>query len=56
MYLYLFRPKHHRDHALWLSGLCALVNQDGAELHLSQARVTSPNTGTAYNISILDKK
>lgn len=56
MYLYLLGSQHHGHHTLWLGGLGALVNQDGAELHLGQTRVTSPNAGTTDNISILDNK
>lgn len=53
---YLLGAQHHRDHTLWLSGLGALINQDGAELHLGQTGVTSANTGAADHISILDKR
>lgn len=56
VYVYLLSSQHHRDHTLWLSGLGALVNQDGAELHLGQTRITSPNAGTTDNISILHKE
>ena len=51
--VYLFGPQHHRDHALGLRGLCALVDQDGAELHLGQAGVPGAHTGAADHISIL---
>lgn len=34
MCVYLFGSQHHRDHTFWLGGLGALVNEDGAELHL----------------------
>lgn len=51
--VYLFGSQHHRDHTLWLGGLSALINEDGAKLHLGQTRVTSSNAGTADDVSIL---
>lgn len=54
--MYLLGSQHHRHHTLWLSGLGALINQDGAELHLGQTRITSPDAGTTDNISILKNK
>lgn len=54
--IYLLSSKHHRHHTFWLSGLGALINQDGTKLHLGQARVTSTNAGTTDNICILRKK
>lgn len=50
---YLFGPEHHWHHALGLRGLCALINEDGAKLHLSQARVTRTHTCAADHICIL---
>ncbi len=50
---YLFGPEHHRHHALGLRGLCALIDEDGAKLHLSQARVTRTHTCAADHICIL---
>ena len=50
---YLLGPKHHGHHALRLRGLGALVDEDGAELHLSQPRVPSTNTRAADHIRIL---
>lgn len=52
---YLFGSQHHRDHTLRLSGLSALINEDGAKLHLGQSRVTSSNAGTADDVSILNQ-
>lgn len=54
--IYLLSSKHHRHHTFWLSGLGALINQDGTKLHLGQARVTSSNAGTTDNICILRGK
>lgn len=51
--VYLFGSQHHRDHTLGLGGLSALINEDGAKLHLGQTRVTSSNAGTADDVSIL---
>lgn len=51
---YLFGPEHHWHHALGLRGLCALINEDGAELHLSQARVTRTHTRAADHVCILE--
>lgn len=56
VFVYLLGSEHHGHHTLWLGGLGALINQDGAELHLGQARVTGPDTGTTDNISILQKQ
>ncbi len=53
---YLFGPEHHWHHALGLRGLCALIDEDGAELHLSQARVTRTHTCAADHICILRNK
>lgn len=53
--VYLLSSQHHGHHALWLSGLGALIDQDGAELHLGQAGVSSPDTGAADHISVLEK-
>lgn len=53
---YLFGPEHHWHHALGLCGLCALIDEDGAELHLSQARVTRTHTCAADHICILRNK
>ncbi len=50
---YLFGPEHHWHHALGLRGLCALIDEDGAKLHLSQARVTRTHTCAADHICIL---
>lgn len=52
---YLLGPKNHRHHALRLSGLGALINKDGTELHLGQPWVTSTHTGAADDICILEK-
>lgn len=52
---HLLGPKDYRHHALRLSGLGALVNEDGTELHLGQPRVTSTHTCAAYDICILGK-
>lgn len=54
--MYLLGSQDHRHHTLRLSGLGALINQDGAELHLGQARITSPDTGAADHVSILDNR
>lgn len=51
--VYLFGSQHHRDHTLGLGGLSALINEDGAKLHLGQTRVTGSNAGTADDVSIL---
>lgn len=52
---HLLGPEDHRHHALRLSGLGALVNEDGTELHLGQPRVTSTHTRAADDICILRK-
>ena len=44
------------DHAFWLRGLRALVNQHRAELHLGKARVTSTHSSAANHICGLKKK
>lgn len=54
--LYLLGSQHHRHHTLRLGGLGALINQDGAELHLGQTRVSSTDAGAADHISILYNK
>lgn len=53
---YLLGPKDHRHHALRLSGLGALINKDGTELHLGQPWVTSTHTGAADDICVLEKR
>lgn len=50
---HLLGAQHDRDHALRLSGLGALVDEDGSELHLGQTRVSRPNAGAADHIGIL---
>ena len=51
--MYLLSSQHHRYHALRLRGLRALINQDGAELHLGQAGVPGPHARTTDHISVL---
>lgn len=51
---YLLSSQHHRNHTLRLRGLGALINEDGAELHLGQARVTSTDARATDNICILN--
>lgn len=53
---YLLCPQHYRHHTLWLGGLGALINQNGAELHLGQARISGSDAGAANHISVLDNK
>lgn len=52
--VYLLGSQHHGHHTLWLSGLGALVDQNGAELHLCQARVPGSHAGAADHICVLD--
>lgn len=52
----LFGAEDGRNHTLWFCGLRALIDQDGSELHLSQARVSCPDTGAADHICILRHK
>ena len=54
--VYLLGSQHHGDHTLWLCGLGTLINQDGAELHLGQTRITGTDAGTTYDISVLHNK
>lgn len=51
---YLLGPEHHGHHALGLRGLGALVDQDGAELHLGQTRISGADAGAADDVGILD--
>lgn len=50
---YLLGSEDNGHHALWFSGLGALINQDWSELHLSQTRIPCSNTGAADHIGIL---
>lgn len=50
---HLFGTKNNRHHTLWFRSLGALIDQDGAELHLSQARISCPDAGAADHICIL---
>lgn len=52
---YLLGSQHHGHHTLGLGGLGALVDEDGAELHLGQTGVPGPHTGTADDISVLEE-
>lgn len=53
---YLFGAENSGHHTLWFCSLCALVDQDGSELHLSQARISCPDTGAADHICILTRQ
>lgn len=50
---YLFCPKNNRHHALWLSGLCAFIDQNGTKLHFSKSWVASSDTCATNDICIL---
>lgn len=52
---YLFGPEHHWHHALGLCGLGALIDENGAELHLRQSRITGPHTCATDHICVLRK-
>lgn len=52
---YLFGPEHHGHHALGLRGLGAFIDENGAELHLCQARVTRTHTCATDHICVLRK-
>jgi hypothetical protein len=50
---HLLGPEDHGYHALGLGGLRALVDEDGAELHLGQPRVTGAHARAADDICVL---
>lgn len=52
---HLLGPKDYGHHALRLGGLCALIDEDGTELHLGQSWVTSTHTSAADDICVLGK-
>ncbi|TNN42703.1 hypothetical protein EYF80_047096 [Liparis tanakae] len=52
--LYLLGPEHHGHHALRLRGLGALVDQDGAELHLGQTGISGADARAADDVGILE--
>ena len=44
------------NHALWLSGLCALINENRAKLQFCQSRIPCTHTCTANHISRLKEE
>ena len=53
---YLFCSQDNWHHALWLSSLCAFINQNGAELHFCKSWITSSYTRATDHICILRQK
>lgn len=53
---HLLGSKDHRDHALWLRGLGALVDKNGAELHLGKPGVPCTHTRAADDVRVLGKR
>lgn len=51
----LFGAEHDWDHALGLGGLCALVDEDAAELVFGQTWIAGANTCATNNIGVLKR-